>query len=781
MEINAVSAAPERPCSQGGTAAGTPASGAFLALLMQFLGIAGEGPVAPDPGGGNPVWNPGEAGTPGTPAGVFQTVPAEKLPLSPPGDAGIMEPLLPPAGIVEGPGELEGGGGREQFTGRQEVLLAALMNFCGMMENNLPAAVPGADPGGGDGNSPAAAPLSRLLETAGYLPVPLPEAAPGDGQAGQHMDAAIVELKGPALPELLQDETQSYDAFLKERILQLLRGSGILEPGRGSRAVDSQQPGVPENLGEVVVHLVYRQGDMSAHFLAGNPAAGEAIESALPRLREALVAQNLHLQNASVLVGEESGSLCTDHNFVQGKSLPAFGQVTANTDFKNARVPVEVVSQEAIPEGGLNGLNTVQGEVLNNGNNEISRQIAQDTISPLATRFDSVETPDLNLVHYLSTAQSGEGKIETSVNLSVPIIYRENVSPLQMPALIVRVLRQAVARHIEGQTHLWFKLEPEHLGEVMVRLVYRHGDVSAHFLASNAAAGDAIESALPHLREALATQNLHLQNASVSVGEEGGNPRPDYNIVHGKAVPAFDHGAANLEFKNARVPVDVVPQSTIPGGKPDSDIVEAPNTRGGVVSRQIAQDTTSPPLMNRNDSAGTPGHNPAQYQSTNHSGDGITGTSNNLSNPIIQRENVNLLQMPALIGRVLRQAVARHIEGQTHLWFKLEPEHLGEVMVRLVYRHGDVSAHFLASNAAAGDAIESALPQLREALAAQNLHLHSASVSVGHEGGLPPRSDYQQPGYNYGRQHSGPGVDPEGSTWQEQPADPLPGGINLFV
>lgn len=239
------------------------------------------------------------------------------------------------------------------------------------------------------------------------------------------------------------------------------------------------------------------------------------------------------------------------------------------------------------------------------------------------------------------------------------------------------------------------------------------------------------------------------------------------------------NNTGGLELKGTRVPV--APQNTVPGEVPDSGRLEAPRIRDGTVPRQIAQDTTSPPIMNRNDSAGTPGHNPTHYQSTNHSGDGITGTSNNLSNPIIQRENVNLLQMPALIGRVLRQAVARHIEGQTHLWFKLEPEHLGEVMIRLIYRQGDVSAHFLASNPAAGDAIESALPQLREALAAQNLHLHSASVSVGHEGGLPPRSDYQQPGYNYGRQHSGSGERPGGSTGQEPPADPLPGGINLFV
>ncbi|MCS5696674.1 flagellar hook-length control protein FliK [Desulfofundulus thermocisternus] len=572
MEINAVSAAPERPCSPGGTAAGASASGAFLALLMQLLGIAGEGPVTPDPGGGNPVWNPEGAGTPGTPGGVFQTVPAGTSPLLPPADAGSMEPLLPPTGSLEGAAEHEEGRGGEQFTGKQEALLAFLLNFCGMMENNLPAAVPDADPGGGDGNSPAATPLSRLLETAGYLPVPLPEAAPGDGQAGQHMDAAVVELKGPALPELLQDETQSDDAFLKERILQLLRGSGVLEPGPGSRAVDSQQPevrqpGVPENFGEVVVHLVYRQGDVSAHFLAGSPAAGEAIESALPRLHEALAAQN-----------------------------------------------------------------------------------------------------------------------------------------------------------------------------------------------------------------------LHLQNASVSLGEKGGNPRPDYNTVHGKAVSPFDPGAVNLEFKSSRVPVEEVPQSTIPGGKPDSDMVEAPDVRGSVVYRQIIQDTTSS-LAYRHSCAGTPDHSPALHQPAGSGGGGTAATFHNPAGTVVQQETISPLQMTALIGRVLQQAVARHIEGQTHLWFRLEPEHLGEVMVRLIYRHGDVSAHFLASNPAAGEAIESALPQLREALAAQNLHLQNASVSVGHEGGLPPRSDYQQPGYHYGRQHSGPGVgvDPEGSTWQEQPADPLSGGINFFV
>ncbi|SHE69580.1 flagellar hook-length control protein FliK [Desulfofundulus australicus DSM 11792] len=503
MEINAVSAAPERPCSQGGTAAGTPASGAFLALLMQLLGIAGEGPVTPDPGGGNPVWNPGEAGTPGTLAGVFQTVPAEKLPLSPPGDAGIMEPLLPPACNLEGPGELEEGGDREQFTGRKEVLLAALLNFCGMMENKMPATVPaGADAGGGEGNSPAAAaPWGRLLEAVVNPPAPPPEAGRGDGPAGQHRDADVVELKGPGLPELLQDETQSYDAFLKERILQLLRGSGILEPGPGSRAVDSQQP-----------------------------------------------------------------------------------------------------------------------EVRQPG------------------------------VLYDVSPKGNSGETDSSVNGSGPV------------------------------------------------------------------------------------------------------------------------------FKDARVPVEAASGSAKPVEAREQ--VGSPEKRGGGETPQAGMNFSA---INRHGGAGTPDHSTALHQPAGSGGSRTAATSLNPAGTVVQQETISPLQMPVLIGRVLRQTVARHTEGQTHLWFKLEPEHLGEVVVRLVYRQGDVSAHFLASNAAAGDAIESALPQLREALAAQNLHLQSASVSVGHEGGLPPRSDYQQPGYNYGRQYSGPGGEPGGSTGQEQPADPLPGGINFFV
>ncbi|MGB9825524.1 MAG: flagellar hook-length control protein FliK, partial [Desulfofundulus sp.] len=242
-------------------------------------------------------------------------------------------------------------------------------------------------------------------------------------------------------------------------------------------------------------------------------------------------------------------------------------------------------------------------------------------------------------------------------------------------------------------------------------------------------------------------------------------------LLNGYSVP---------EGKVAGVPPGMNLQSKTPGDVLDFSDAGNPNTRSGVAPRPIVQDATSP-VVPRNNSAGSPSRNPAQYQSTSPAGEGIIGISNNSAHTVVHPENLNPVQMPALIVRVLREAVARNVEGQTHLWFKLEPEHLGEVMVRLVYRHGDVSAHFLASNAAAGDALESALPQLRENLAAQNLHLQSASVSVGHDGGTSPRSDYQQPGYNSGRPHGGSGEGAGGSAGYEPAADPLPDVINFFV
>ncbi|MCL6447142.1 MAG: flagellar hook-length control protein FliK [Armatimonadetes bacterium] len=145
--------------------------------------------------------------------------------------------------------------------------------------------------------------------------------------------------------------------------------------------------------------------------------------------------------------------------------------------------------------------------------------------------------------------------------------------------------------------------------------------------------------------------------------------------------------------------------------------------------------------------------------------------------------NVAPSSIPALVMQVLHHAAGKSFAGETRLRLKLEPEHLGELVIRLVYRAGEVSAYFQASNTQAREAIENSLPQLREALAGQNLHLQNASVSVGQqESEFLTRENYGQAGYNYPRRSGGPG--PEADLPGAGPeTGPLPGygSVNLFI
>lgn len=64
---------------------------------------------------------------------------------------------------------------------------------------------------------------------------------------------------------------------------------------------------------------------------------------------------------------------------------------------------------------------------------------------------------------------------------------------------------------------------------------------------------------------------------------------------------------------------------------------------------------------------------------------------------------------------------------------KLVPENMGEINVRLAYVKGELTAHFFTNSGLVKDAVEYSLPQLREALAQQNIELGEAAAFVGQE------------------------------------------------
>jgi flagellar hook-length control protein FliK len=92
-----------------------------------------------------------------------------------------------------------------------------------------------------------------------------------------------------------------------------------------------------------------------------------------------------------------------------------------------------------------------------------------------------------------------------------------------------------------GLKNAELRLNPAELGPVRVQISVDDGNATVSFSAQHPLTRDAIEQALPRLREMLADQGLSLQNADVSAGRGGdhsGPPRQD-------DAPGFSPGAAS--------------------------------------------------------------------------------------------------------------------------------------------------------------------------------------------------------------------------------------------
>ncbi|MCL6635836.1 MAG: flagellar hook-length control protein FliK, partial [Peptococcaceae bacterium] len=69
--------------------------------------------------------------------------------------------------------------------------------------------------------------------------------------------------------------------------------------------------------------------------------------------------------------------------------------------------------------------------------------------------------------------------------------------------------------------------------------------------------------------------------------------------------------------------------------------------------------------------------------------------------------------------------------AQTRVQLRLEPEHLGELTIRLFFSKGEMSAHFFTGNSYVKDILEGSIQQLREVLGQQDIRLGEALVFAG--------------------------------------------------
>ena len=91
-----------------------------------------------------------------------------------------------------------------------------------------------------------------------------------------------------------------------------------------------------------------------------------------------------------------------------------------------------------------------------------------------------------------------------------------------------------------GRQMQWAELtlNPPHLGNVEVRLSLSGNEAGAHFFAAQPSVREAIEAALPRLREMLAEAGLSLGQTQVSAESFGGRSAEDNRGEAGHAVGA---------------------------------------------------------------------------------------------------------------------------------------------------------------------------------------------------------------------------------------------------
>ncbi|HBX23701.1 MAG TPA: flagellar hook-length control protein FliK [Desulfotomaculum sp.] len=147
--------------------------------------------------------------------------------------------------------------------------------------------------------------------------------------------------------------------------------------------------------------------------------------------------------------------------------------------------------------GAVNGLPNVN-TALEPSNNTPRADLPQVALN----NFDSIATV---------TKSMGGETAPASRSIEQPLLMQ-----------LAEAIRGQIAKDGLGSTHVRLQLQPESLGEVVIKLVYKDGNVSTHFHAATESVRQIIESSLGQLRETLATHNINLQQSTVTTGGDQG-------------------------------------------------------------------------------------------------------------------------------------------------------------------------------------------------------------------------------------------------------------------
>jgi flagellar hook-length control protein FliK len=212
--------------------------------------------------------------------------------------------------------------------------------------------------------------------------------------------------------------------------------------------------------------------------------------------------------------GEQLKSIFTDKNAVL--------TVNIGNQEKNMFSEVKSDAENGRLTHGDKSIEAVTGRALNAYGNRPANNVSESV--PIRETAVNHQQP-----HTSGGLFNTDGlvTIAKAAGAETPATMRPENNPVFMQ--LAEAIKGKVSKDSQGQTHVRLQLHPQNLGEVTIKLIYRDGNVTAHFQAASEQVKQIIENSLPQLRETLASFQLSLQNASVSVGHENGRWGQDGN------------------------------------------------------------------------------------------------------------------------------------------------------------------------------------------------------------------------------------------------------------
>ncbi|WP_428606172.1 flagellar hook-length control protein FliK [Sedimenticola sp.] len=201
----------------------------------------------------------------------------------------------------------------------------------------------------------------------------------------------------------------------------------------------------------------------------------------------------------NMLLRQAAGA-ATDATGNQGKGGGASADTAGRSFIPATDNPaVSLLAKGELPaEAGLYKSALTAGELPAN----VSPGNGTVTVTPFSTMLAGAEQ---------LSAQRAEGAAPLSIPIPVGDKGWDNVLSNRIMWMVGNQMQQAS-----------LQVTPRHLGPIDIQVSLQHDQTSVSFVAHNAAAKDALESAIPRLREMFADNNMQLINVDVGQRDTGG-------------------------------------------------------------------------------------------------------------------------------------------------------------------------------------------------------------------------------------------------------------------